>query len=348
MTVIFYYIIMFEISLICSAVYFWKWHRHFEIYYSLCYALMPIVMAGYLLLALSEDLGGALVANKIVYLGGCYLQLIITLSIFSLCRIKMPRAFTFILICLSTAVYFGVMSIGYSGIFYRSAEITKKAGVTVLVKQYGPMHSMFHVLTFFYMALSIGAIIYAYRKKPDASIRTITMLLVTEIVAVCTFFLGRAVTDAIEWVPVSYIFAEIVYLVVADRICLYDIGDSLADQLSDQGEIGYIALDYKYHYLSSTGSAKRFLPFLVKARVDRMIGDPEFKHLLEDRIWEFRKDDVPKDHFYKRDGKLYRVQIDYLYDGKRRRGYQCMIVDETKHLQYLREKEPDNPAFQAE
>jgi len=49
------------------------------------------------MLALSENVREALLANKILYIGGCYLQLVGLLLIFSICKIDLPKPVRFLI-----------------------------------------------------------------------------------------------------------------------------------------------------------------------------------------------------------------------------------------------------------
>ena len=73
-------------SLTCTAVYIFMWHKHFDVNLTLIFTLVPIACLGYFLSSISESAGEAVIATKIVYIGGCFLQLFIVLGIFDLCR----------------------------------------------------------------------------------------------------------------------------------------------------------------------------------------------------------------------------------------------------------------------
>ena len=346
--VIGYYISMVAISLVCSAVYFWKWQKHFDIHFTLCYVLLPFVTMGYLLLATSEGLGSAMMANKINYLGGCYLELLITLIIFSLCKIKIPRLVSFLMVTWSTLIYAGALSIGYSDIFYKSAQFSKSNGVSVLIKEYGPMHAVFYPTLFFYFAISLGALIYSYRKKPEASIKNIILLSLTELMSIFCFFFGKGIVSAVDWSPFTYVFNAIIYLVIIDRISLYDIDDTVINSLIKQGQSGYISLDFKHNYLGSNESAKEYLPALRTARANMHFRDEWLREKTEEWIADFAADEMSRDLYFQRNMRIYHVTVNYLFDGKRKRGYLIIMTDDTRHQQYLKTIEQYNKNLKEE
>ena len=77
-----FYLTLFSISIILTMVYAVMWHKHFSVHYSLIFALIPIATLGYMFYAQADDLASALTAVKIIYLGGCFLQLFLMLSVF--------------------------------------------------------------------------------------------------------------------------------------------------------------------------------------------------------------------------------------------------------------------------
>ena len=74
-------------------------------YFMLLMLLMAIANGGYLALALSSTLSEAVLANKVVYLGGCFLPLIWLLMICALCNYPIARWMKNILYAYSILVY---------------------------------------------------------------------------------------------------------------------------------------------------------------------------------------------------------------------------------------------------
>ena len=131
---IWYYIITFVLSLLCSSIYLGRYRKHYDVQFTLVYILVPIVMLGYLSLALSHNLEEAILANKIVYLGGCFTLTIITLYIMSMCRVKISQTMLVLVNILNLIFYLGVLSIGYSDIFYKSATFTIETALVCCIR----------------------------------------------------------------------------------------------------------------------------------------------------------------------------------------------------------------------
>lgn len=346
--ILIYYIIMLIITLVCCGIYYWKWHKHFSIFLTICYFFFPIENIGYILMTISKDLGEAITSVKLIYLGGCFLPIVITLYILSLCKIELPKAATFILVCLNCLIFAGVLTIGHGTLFYKEVSLGYIDGYVLLKKTYGPVHTIFYIMIALYFLLSLFALGYSYVKKPDTSRKNIWLLFCMECISILAFFVGRRVYGRIEMFPIAYNVSAIVFLIIADRICLYDVENTITETNEEEGEEGYLSFDFKNNYLGSNSVARNILPFLKNSKVDKQITDEPFMKQLEGWIADFRKDDISRDVYYDRNMHIYHVKINYLYDGRRKRGYLMYIKDETGHQQYLKSIEQYNKNLKKE
>ena len=148
-----YYEVFFVITLCLTLAYAFVWHKHFDVHFTLMFCFIPIAMLGYVMLAHAENLETALVANKIIYIGGCYEILFVTLSLFSLCKIRLPRALSLLLLFFTTAVYLSALTAGRSGLFYRDVRYTVVEGDVVLEKSYGPLHALLYIMIGVYFVM---------------------------------------------------------------------------------------------------------------------------------------------------------------------------------------------------
>ena len=333
--IICYYSTILVLTIVCSIIYFWKWQRNFELCFSIVFMLVPFVNAGYLLAAVSDDIGEAITATKITYLGGCFLILLIMISIVTLCKINMPKWVVFLFTLLSASVYAAVMTIGHSDIFYKDVKMVTESGVTVLKKSYGPIHSVFYVMIFLYFAISVVAIIYGIASKKEASRKNLFLLSATEAFAIFAFFVGRAITDKIEWIPLAYLFDAVVYLFIVDRLALYDLERNVSEKDTDESENAVFLLDNKRNLLCSNESAKILFPDLRYTSVDGPIPDGKLKPVLDAWINEFKSGGVSKDPIYKDGSNSFIIKIGYIGEGTRKRGYRIEAVDDTNIQDFI-------------
>ncbi|MBR3160423.1 MAG: HD domain-containing protein [Atopobiaceae bacterium] len=348
-----YYVGVFVVAMALMIAYLYIWHKHLDIHITLIFALVPVTNLGYVLLASARTLGEALIANKLSYVGGCYLTLILMLAVFSLCTIEVSRRMRVALFVASTIVYASALAVGtsapFSTAFYRDVTFDLVGGVPVLTKVYGPMHTAFIALVILYVGASMAAIIYSYRNKKQVSRKTLGLLFLTEAVAMVSFFGGRRVVPTVELLPVAYDIALVLYLVIAHRISLYDVTDSAIDSLVQTGETGFVSFDHKLNYLGSNAIAKRVFPQLEELTVDKPLAqDATIAATLLPWIEAFEADENEASAVYERGEHTYRVTVHYLFSGKRKRGYQLFLVDDTEEQRYIKLLNTFNATLQDE
>ena len=329
---------MLAFSLVLSIAYIFLWRKHFDVHITLVYALIPVANLGYLLYSKAESYEAALMAQKIIYIGGCYLLLIIMLIVFSLCHIKLHSLVKVGFMTLSTLVYISVLSIGNSEIFYKKPIIFYTVnGIPNLDKKYGFMHTVFTTMVIGYFALGLIAIIYSLIKKNQVSRRNIYFLFISEAVSIFAYFLGKITNSNVDLVPLSYVCAQLMYLLIINRISLYDVTDAAIDSMVQEGDKGFVSVDFKYRYLGSNHTAREIIPSLKDLTVDKSIkNNSTVKDTLIRWLDVFRSDNSRSQFYYEKDDKIYLISISFLFDGHKNRGYHLFITDDTQNQQYIK------------
>ena len=86
-----YYLSMFIFTVICFLIIWYKYEiRKTNYFYMVIIMLMMVSNAGYLAVALSTNMEEAILANKIVYIGGCFIPPAILSLICTLINYKIP------------------------------------------------------------------------------------------------------------------------------------------------------------------------------------------------------------------------------------------------------------------
>ena len=332
-----FYTALFLVSMVLTLVYTVIWHKHFNVHITLMFTIIPIACMGYVMLAQSDSINGALTANKIIYIGGCFLCLFILLIVLDMCRINVPRWVKISLIMFTVIVYMSALTAGYSPIFYSETELVIKDDMPVIQKEYGIMHTVFYVMVIFYSLMSLAAIIFSFFRKKDVSRRIVYLLFALQLISVASYFVSKGENVGnIELVPLSYIIAQVIFLRITNRLCLYDITDSAADSLVQNGDTGLISFDYRFNYLGSNVTAKKIFPEINELRVDGTImGKSSVSDTFLRWLGDFRRDNTKNKIYHKIGENIYCIDVNYLYDGKHRRGYQLYISDDTKNQQYI-------------
>ena len=120
---------------------------------------------GYFAMSVSRTLEGALMANRLAYLGSVFLVLFMLLIIMDVCGVKPAKAVTALIVCISVAVFLTAATGGITDIYYKDVELVIINGTAKLVKEYGPMHSVYYIYVFLYFLFMIGAVLLSVLKK---------------------------------------------------------------------------------------------------------------------------------------------------------------------------------------
>ncbi len=334
--VVTYYTVLFAISLVLSIIYAFISRKHFSIYITLLYVFIPIANLGYVFTSRAAGTEGTLQGIKITYIGGCYMIPIIMLSVFNLCKINVPKWISATLLGISSLLYACVLTIGENGLFYKSFRYDIQYGAGYITdKEYGIAHQLFNVLVLTYFIVSIIVICYAFFVKLDVSSKLLFQLVLPEFLCMVTFFVGKLITNVVEFIPIAYIFAQIMYLIIIHRLCLYDITDTSIDSLIEAGNSGFVSFDFKYRFLGCNETAEKIFPELKGLTVDDIITSRKLKDMFIPWIDRFKANENDDKNYYKSGDKTYLVDVNYLFGGNKKRGYQFFITDDTANQNYI-------------
>ena len=158
---------LFEISILLTIIYAAIWKKSFGVYYTLIFAFIPLCNLGYVLLSLVETEGEAYLAQKVIYIGGCFLIFFITMAIFDICHIRIPKWVKVLLLYCCSEMYSTILTTDFTKIFYRRIMLKEVDGATVLLKSYGPAHTVFYIMLGAFFLVGVAAILYALFAKKN-------------------------------------------------------------------------------------------------------------------------------------------------------------------------------------
>ncbi len=332
-----YYNLVLALSVVLTAVYVFKWQKHFDVHITIIFVMVPIINLGYALMAHASGVQEALAINKFIYLGGCFLGLIILLAVCTLCEVRMNRLLKIFLFALSMAIYYAALNTGYNDWFYRNTEFVTVNGAGVLVKEYGWAHTAFMYLVLCYFLGVLAVITYCFFRKNQISRKILGLLFLPEIACMAAFFGGRKITWTVELMPAAYVAAQAVYMVIVSRVALYDVTDTAIDSMVQNGKTGFISIDFGYHYLGSNDRAKKVFPMLREMTVDRTVWrSKSFSDFFVPLLDAYREDRHQHTAHYEKDDKVYLINIVPLFSGRREKGYQVTLTDDTADQRYIR------------
>ena len=343
----YYYLICFILAVIGTLIFKWRWNRDTNVNITFIFLFIPISEIGYLMFSISSNVEEALLANKIIYLGGVFLITFMTFCILNLTDIKFPKIVQLLMMTASCVIYAFVLMIGINEYFYKSATYTRVDGYVVLTKVYGPVHTMFYALVAVYSLMGIGLLTYSiFNRKSMMSYRTTLLFLAAEIISVISFFFGRLFLQKVEILPATYVLFQVIFLIIMERTGLYDISITEAFAMIDKAENGFIALDRKRKFLGANVTARRMFPILANQLVDepfRINKEPlskvtgwldEYEKMVRAGKTEVLKNTGEMSFQIEHHDRYYQFIINYIREDRRVKGYQVVIVDETQERKY--------------
>ena len=178
---------------------------------------------GYFLLAICNSLAVAKLANAISYFGGAFSMLVMLLIIYDVCQMRKRQWLTWSLIGISVGVFALAASGDWLGLYYRSVSLEIVNGTTHLVKEYGPLHSLYALYLAGYVVLMLLCIGYAAKTKRLSSPKYTVFLLMTVLLNVGVWLAEQAIIEEFEFLSVSYMVTEVLLLLIYNMLCDYGI-----------------------------------------------------------------------------------------------------------------------------
>lgn len=341
----YYYLILFCISALLTTAYVTMWHKHFNMNMTIIFALMPVGCMGYVMLSGAQNIREAIVAQKLVYLIGDFIQFFIFFCICDLCRVEIKRWARMLLFLTCVVLFGGVTTIGRNALFYNEMTLDVIDGAAFFRKTYGPLHTAFYVGVALFFAAELFIIIYSRFKNKLVSRRMIWLLTLPDVVAVATFMLRAVLRADIELIPAMYCVGQLILIIVVYRVNLYDISGIAIESYSKEQEIAYICFDYKRRYLGCNKKALELLPEFGRRRIDEPLGDDPIDKRIGHYLDAFSNEEDPTQNFVfmlhndprnPEDDEFYNVKVNYIYDGSRKRGYILSFTDDTLNRKYIR------------
>lgn len=294
---------------------------------------------GHLFLGLSKNAEEALLANKIIYFCGCALPIFLIMLVCDCCKItvsKLGRMFMYGYNCFVMGM---AMTTGMNTFFYKSYDIKKINGVTVLVKEYGPGHNFFLIMLYGYMIVALGILAYVILKRRNLVYKDVLIMLFIYVDTIFCYTVGRKILAGIDPICISYAINGVLMLFITYDTSLYNIDEALLASTEKQNNDGYILLDRKFRIFGTNEIALDFIPELEKAPLAKRL-DVNLNPLIceiERIVFDFEKDNSKTGDAVSVNGQDVAIAVQHLYRGNSARGYIVRIEDDSKVQGYIRQ-----------
>lgn len=177
-------------------------------WYLLLFSSIAVVNIGYLALAVSQGLGEALLANRVSYLGSVFLPLAMLRIILNATHIRYPKWLSGALLTLAGIMFLIAASPGYLPIYYKEVSFEIVNGASTLIKEYGPLHSLYLVYLLGYFGSMVGIIVRATVKDKIDSLAYAVIIAIAVFVNLGVWMIEQLVKMDFEFLSISYIISE--------------------------------------------------------------------------------------------------------------------------------------------
>lgn len=332
----------------CLSVFLCFWYFMVDVRRSIVQNVMLIVMAvanvGYLAEVLATDLTGALYAQRIIYVGGCFLPVLFFMSVCEMCHIKLASAVSALMIGVQTALFACICTMGYSGLFYKSVSFSMIDGLGCLEKEYGPFHILYPIALYGYMAAAIVIGVFTCIVKRNVERRGVVVMLFASTFASCSYFVQKLADWNYDFTPIIYIVMINGVLVPIYRSDIFDVVENeqvIRQQLS---KVGFLTFDSRMRFMNFNDYAINLMTGLKNAAIGRKIADiPDELKTAHEKIRIFLEEQKDVRGFCKVEGenikigeRTYETAIHSLQNhAKRCVGATLEIRDVTEHTRML-------------
>ena len=318
-------------------------------------AVVVIANGGYCALLHTSNLQETILAQKIIYIGGCFLPMLYFITVCEICRVNIKRNGICVLYVIQGMIYGTVCTIGITDWYYKSVEFHKENGLVYLTKEYGPFHMLYVISMYLYFALALAVVVRALYKRKSISTKGVVIMLVSFFLAIVCYVGERMLGLKFEIMPMAYILLFAGSNFQSYQSNLFTVEENkniIEEQLS---EVGFIAFDRQLRYKGCNAYAQHVFPQLADCRIGRRIdlADAILQKNIIDGVRRFADNYRHQHHGYGMDamaeqhehtpidtfeleGHTYDCMIHTLQNYRNRCvGFTVEFHDETEHYKAL-------------
>ena len=348
MFVIYYLIAMCIFAGISACLLTYFYRRPLNSYFTAFFFSIILADFGHLFLALSTTIEGAIVANKVCYLGSCFLPLFLFLLICRLCSFNIANWVKILLFLYSSLVFALSCTVGFSDIFYESVRYVVLNGFGSYMPTYGPAHMLWNFLLYAYVVSYIVVIVVAAKKKRNVSYKTLIAIASLAFFSIGTFVVARYMENDTLLMPLVYLVDELALLYICALVKMHDVMNSVLESLEAENTAAYIAFSPKGHYLGCNDIATKFFPELLECRVDHALPvNSEISEVFKEGMTQLQKASGDKVYRFVHKDRYYKAVMRNVLQKRKSQIYLFRIEDETSIQRYIERLDANNTELAA-
>lgn len=352
------------IACVFVAIFVYFWLLVTDVRKSLSQNIMTLLVIvanlGYLALALSKSLETAILANKILYVGGSFLHLLFFFNICEICHIKISQKVVIIQIIIQLFIYASSLTIGYNSIFYKSVDFQIIDGFGFFYnKNYGPLHTVFLISMYAYLLFSVFVVIFAHIKNKSLNYHDAYLMVGSLLIAILCYCFERIFHFKFDIMPLIYILMLCVTLFPIYRSNIFTVNEKKDVVKKEMNQIGFISFNKKMEYMGANDFSLNLFGELKNCRVGKEIKNPskelneiiknvnDFKTEFESSSKNGEKKSYTKTIFI--NNKFFNTKIHEIKNYRKKCvGFSLELKDETEHFKMLKLRDKFNEELKIE
>lgn len=344
-----FYLIVFILALTMT-VFFMTRNKRVDSLCMLFCILVTINCLGRYLLAKATGVDMAILANKLLYVGGCYAPFLTVILLTELSNIKMSKWFRAGLLAISTFLLMLVFSIGYSDIYYRHVELVQADGYSYLVKTYGPLHICYPIMMIVYIIVVLWYLYKIIQKRNQVSFRLVLTICITAVSIILLYLIELVIHCEFSLLSVGYLVGIMFMTEYYERVTIYDMTSNISSSIERMQDYGYIAFDRKLRFANANDYARKLFPEIENWTIDKQVPASNsylYKEVIQ-YLWDWDGEE-PENKYVCVDDKYYQLDVRALtYGRKKDVGYLLEFSDRTLEKQYYNTIEEYNDLMEEE
>lgn len=277
---------------------------------------------GYLLEVTAGSKETAIMGTRICYLGKAYLPFLFFVYTMYICKVKLPRLLTGILLSFHTLILFLVFFSNKITLYYSSIDYIDNATFSHLVLGHGVFYYLYMTSVGFYfiiMMVTISRHIKTLKSKTELKqLRFLQAIIIVNAVALLLFLLN--LTYGYDSTATSYFISSLILFFALFRYNLFDVLMVAKDYAIDNLDSGLVVLDENERLLYFNEAASTICPGLQPGCSERVLN----------AINSFYKN--KRNIFH--DNKVYSVMCDDVIHENELRGKMYILQDVTDSYNY--------------
>lgn len=329
-----YYLSMFLLTVLGFLIICYKYEiRKTNYFYMIMIMLMMVSNAGYLAVALSRNMEEAILADKIVYIGGCFIPPATLSLICTLTNYRLASWIKSLIYGVSGFIYGMVLTIGYSDLFYQDVYLKSYKDVMVMGHRKGIGYKLFYMVLIGHAVMEICLIFLTIVKRRKNSLKNLIGLSSIVIINIYLFIVGKYINPSVEITPLTYAISCGVLVFMYRKGSIYNFDDNISNS-QKRNSNAYIMFDERLNFLGCNPMAEQIFPQLAESVVDRPLDNEMAAKYLAGWIHEF-DEGKEKVFTYENENAHYVCEVEKMYHKGKHHGYMVEMRDNTGEWKYL-------------